>query len=96
MTSRRDEIDAAVAAYNATGRKPPLKAVDARQLLTIMFADADVCCRNLDSLWAEGFSAGLLVQLLHNLIETGLVSKERGKGSAPNIYRLHLPPQAQQ
>ena len=91
---RRDEVAAAVGAYNATGRKP-LLADDATRLLTIMFADADVCQRNLDSLVAEGFSRGNLVRLLRALVEAGLVSKERGVSRAPNIYRLHLPPRRQ-
>jgi len=94
MTSRRDEIAAAVAAHITTHRRPWLTS-DATRLLTIMFADADVCRRNLDSLEAEGFTRGTLVRLLRDLSKAGLVSKERGVGRAPNTYRLQLPPQAQ-
>ena len=57
-----------------------------------MFADADQCQRNQESLMAAGFSGGTLVQLRDDLIDAGLVSKERGKSRAPNTYRLHLPP----
>ena len=91
---RRDEITAAVAAHIATHRRPWLTP-DATRLLTIMFAEADVCQRNLDSLVAEGFSRGNLVRLLRDLIEAGLVSKERGVSRAPNTYRLHLSPRRQ-
>jgi hypothetical protein len=94
MTSRRDEIIAAVATHNAAGRTP-LLAAGALRLLTVMFADADVCRRNQESLMAEGFSSGTLVLLLQILIEAGFVSKERGVGRAPNTYRLHLPPRRQ-
>ena len=94
MTSRRDDIADAVAAHIATHRRPWLTS-EATRLLTIMFADADVCQRNLDSLAAEGFSRSTLVRLLRDLIKAGLVSKEQGKGSASNTYRLQLPLQAQ-
>jgi hypothetical protein len=87
----QEEIAAAVGAYNAAGRRPPLEAADATRLLTVMFADADICQRNRDSLVAEGFSRGTFAQVLRILIEAGLVTKERGRGSAPNTYRLHLP-----
>jgi hypothetical protein len=94
MTSRRDEITAAVAAHIAAHRRPWLTS-EATRLLAIMFADADVCQRNLDSLAAERFARGALLQLLRDLSEAGLVSKEQGKGSASNTYHLHLPPRAQ-
>jgi hypothetical protein len=87
-----DEVAAAIAASNATGRQPPLEAADAMRLLTAMFADADVCQRNLESLMAAGFSRGTLVRLLRVLIETGLVSKDRRGSRAPNTYHLILPP----
>jgi hypothetical protein len=91
----REEIAAAIGAYNATGRRPLLLA-DVIRLLTVMFAEADICQRNQDSLAAEGFSRGALVRLLQALVETGLVSKERGANRrAPNTYRLHLPPRSQ-
>jgi hypothetical protein len=90
----QEEIAAALGAYNATGRRQ-LPVADAIRLLTVMFADADICQRNPDSLVAEGFSRGALVQLLRGLVETGLVSKERRTGNASNTYRLYLPPRRQ-
>ena len=83
----RDEIAAAIGAHNAPGQKP-LAAADAERLLTVMFADADICRRNLDSLIAEGFTRKTLDQLLRLLVEAGLVSKQRGTSRAPNTYRL--------
>jgi hypothetical protein len=91
---RQGDIEAALAAHTATHRRPWLTP-DAKRLLTAMFAEADVCQRNQESLMAEGFSRGILVQLLRDLIEVGLVSKERGVSRAPNTYRLHLPPRVQ-
>jgi hypothetical protein len=87
----QEGIAAAIGAYNATGRRQLLTA-DVIRLLAVMFADGDVCRRNLDSLATEGFSKGALVRLLRVLVETGLVSKERGISRTPNSYRLHLPP----
>ena len=60
MTSRGDDITDAVAAHIATHRRPWLTS-EATRLLTTMFADADVCQRNLDSLAAEGFTGGALL-----------------------------------
>jgi hypothetical protein len=90
-----DDVAAAIGAYNGT-RRDPLRVADAIRLLRVMFADADVCQRNLDSLRAEGFTHGTLTPLLRALVETGLVSKERGaKRRDPNTYHLHLPPRRQ-
>jgi hypothetical protein len=90
----REVIAAAIGAYNATGRRQ-LLITDLLRLLTVMFADADICKRNLDSLAAEGFSRGTLVRLLRVLVETGLVSKGRGISRAPNTYHLLLLPRRQ-
>jgi hypothetical protein len=90
----QEEIAAALGAYNATGRRQ-LPMADVIRLLTVMFADADVCQRNQDSLAAEGFSRGALSRLLQGLVESCLVSKDRGVSRAPNTYRLHLPPRRQ-
>jgi hypothetical protein len=89
--SRQDEIAAAVAAHNAANREP-LLTPDAARLLAAMFAETDVCRRNRESLASEGFSRGTLALLLHDLSEAGFLTKTRGVGSAPNTYRLHLPP----
>jgi hypothetical protein len=90
---RRDEVAAAVSAY--APRRRPLLADDAIRLLDAMFADTDVCRRNLESLIAEGFSRDTLALLLQILIKAGFVSKERGVGRAPNTYRLLQPPRRQ-
>ena len=91
---RRDEIDAAVAAYNAAGQEPllPSKAV---HLLAVMFADADIYQRNLDSLAGKGVGWNTISRLLRLLIEAGFLSKEQGRGQRPNAFRLHLPPRRQ-
>ena len=88
---RRDDIAAAVAAYNVAGRGPLLPPA-ATRLLTVMFADADVCQRSIVSLAQEGFDQRNLLRLLVRLIAAGLVSKQPGAGSLPNVYLLHLPP----
>ena len=92
MPSRQDEIAAAVAAYNATNPESLLPPQAAR-LLAVMFADADTCQRNLDSLMREGFNQRRLLRLLDLLAEAGFLSKVRSpRRSQPNTYRLHLPP----
>jgi hypothetical protein len=88
---RRDDIAAAVAAYNVAAPRPLLPPAAAR-LLTVMFADADVCQRSLASLAQEGFEGRTLLRLLARLIAAGLVSKQPGLGSLPNVYLLHLAP----
>jgi hypothetical protein len=57
-----------------------------------MFADADTCRRNLDSLAGEGFNRGTLLQLLKRLEVAGFLIKQRGAGRTPNTYHLHLAP----
>ena len=88
---RRDEIDAAVAAYDQANPRAPLGPIAARLLIT-MFPRRDVCQRSLDDLARAGFDRRGVVRLLHALIEAGFLSKQPGQGRAPNIYRLHLPP----
>jgi hypothetical protein len=94
LPSNRD-IQAAIAAYNATdpeGLLPP----DAARLLAVMFRRSSVCQRSQDDLAAEGFDRRAIPHLLRALVEAGFLSKERrfGKG-AINVYHLHLPPQVQ-
>jgi hypothetical protein len=87
------DIAAAIAANNSsTDPDALLLSPRAVRLLTIMFADADVCQRNLDSLVREGFNLGTLLRFLKNLSDAGFISIQRG---APNTYRLHLPPRRQ-
>ena len=88
--SRRTEIAAAIAAYNVASR-PPVPST-ATRLLAVMFADADVCQRSLESLAQEGFDRTVVVRLLRRLLEAGFLSKQRGQGRDPTTYRLHLPP----
>jgi hypothetical protein len=87
---RRDDIAAAVAAYKIAGRRPLLPPATTG-LLTVMFADADVCQRSTASLAQEGFDRRTILRLLARLIAAGLVSKQPGLGSLPNVYLLHLP-----
>jgi hypothetical protein len=88
---RRDDIVAAVAAYDRADPSAPLPRNTAR-LLAAMFASEDVCQRSLDDIAAEGFARSRLPVLLRRLVEVGLLSRERGSARAPDIYRLHLPP----
>jgi hypothetical protein len=91
---RRDEIAAAVAAYDAANPFTPLPR-NARQLLLAMFPAGDVCQRSLDAIAADGFSRRHLPGTLHRLSRAGFLSWERGAGASPSIYRLHLPPRRQ-
>ena len=84
-----DEVAAAIRAHPGMGRRQ-LLAADAIRLLTVMFANADVCNSNLDSLTAAGFSRATVIRLLRAFVDTGLVAKERGAGR-PNTYRLLMP-----
>jgi hypothetical protein len=88
---RKREIEAAIAAYNATDPEALLPP-EAGRLLTVMFRRGGVCQRALDDLAAEGFDRRTLPHLLRALVEAGFLSKERrfGKG-AINVYHLHLP-----
>ena len=88
---RRDEIVAAVTAYNVAPRGPTVPPA-ATSLLTVMFADADVCQRSLESLAQRGFDRTIVVRLLRRLQEAGFLSKQRGPGRDPTTYCLHLPP----
>ena len=88
---RKRDIEAAVAAHNASDREPHLSPAAVR-LLATMFRHAAVCQRSLDDLAAEGIDRRAVSRLLRALVETGFLSKQRGQGRAPNIYRRHLPP----
>jgi hypothetical protein len=92
LPSRRD-IEAAIAAYNASDPEMLLPPETA-QLLSVMFHRSSVCQRRLDDLAAEGFDRPTLPRLLRALGDAGFLSKERGHG-VPNTYRLTLPPQRQ-
>jgi hypothetical protein len=91
LPSRRD-IEAAVAAYNATD-PAMLLPPEAGQLLAVMFRRSSLCQRRLEDLAAEGFDRRVLPYLLRALREAGFLSKERHPaGGAINIYHLHVPP----
>ena len=94
---RKRDIEAAIAAHNSTNdRGLQLLPSDAVRLLAAMFPRSSVCQRSLDDLAAKGFDRRTLRHLLRALVEAGFLSKDRRHGRrAPNVYRLHLPPQRQ-
>jgi len=87
---RRDEIAAAVAAYDRANPDAPLPP-NAKRLLAVMFAAGDTCHPSLEALAGEGFSRGGVTKTLQRLLAAGLLSKERSWGRNTNGYRLHLP-----
>jgi hypothetical protein len=93
LPSKRD-IQAAIAAYNSTGKRelPP----EAVRLLAVMFPETDVCQRSVGSFLAEGFDKAAVIRLLRALTTAGFVSRERpGRQGVVPTYRLHLPPRRQ-
>lgn len=89
---RRDDIEAAIAAYNTAEQMVALPP-EAARLLTVMFPQGDVCQRSLASLVAEGFERRTARWLLQALIRTGFLSmEEKDARRTTNVYRLHLPP----
>jgi hypothetical protein len=88
---RRDDIAAAVAAYDRDHPDAPLPR-NAGRLLAVMFPSEDVCQRSLDAIAGEGFDRARLPAILRRLVEAGLLSRHQGSGVVPNAYRLHLPP----
>ena len=89
--SLRDEIAAAVAAYDRTNSLSPLPR-NTVQLLAAMFPSENLCQRSLQDLAAEGFDRKRLAANLRRLAEAGFLSRTPGSGVVPDIYRLHLPP----
>ena len=87
---RRDEITAAVAAYDRDHPDAPLPRNTVR-LLTVMFPSEDVCHRSLDAIAAEGLNRTTLPATLRRLVEARLLSRRQGSGAVPNTYHLHLP-----
>jgi hypothetical protein len=90
MTPRREEIEAAVAAYDRANPLAPLPPAAVR-LLAAMFPTEDVCHRSLEALMAEGFTR-TLPRTLRRLEAAGFLSRQRGSAAIPDTYRLHLPP----
>jgi hypothetical protein len=91
---RKREIEAAIAAHNGADLEPTLPP-ETVHLLAVMFTDADICQRPLDSLVGEGFSRRRILRLLDMLGEAGFLTKQRRVGQGPNTYHLHLPPRRQ-
>jgi hypothetical protein len=87
---RRDDIVAAVAAYDSANPNAPLPRHAAR-LLAAMFPSDDVCQRSQEAIAAEGFSRDRLPATLRRLVEAGFLSRHR-VAQVPDTYRLHLPP----
>jgi hypothetical protein len=88
MTSRREAIEAAVAAYGKANPLTPLPR-NAARLLVVMFSAEDVCQRSLEDLAGEGFSKNRLPIALRRLVG-GLLTRHWVAG-VPDLYRLHLP-----
>jgi hypothetical protein len=87
---RKREIEAAIAAYNATDPEALLPP-EAARLLAVMFRRSSMCQRSLEDLAGEGFDRMKLPRLLRALIEAGFLSPT-GERAYPATYRLHLPP----
>jgi hypothetical protein len=62
------------------------------RLLAAMFPIEDLCQRGLDEIATESFSRKNLTAPLRRLIAARFLSRAPGSGSAPDTYRLHLPP----
>ncbi len=87
---RRDAIAAAVAAYDHAAEGPLPR--NAARLLAAMFPADDVCQRSQEEIAAEGFGRDSLPRALRCLEKAGLLSRQRGAGRVPDLFRLHLPP----
>jgi hypothetical protein len=88
---RRDEIAAAVAAYDRANPLTPLPR-NAVRLLAAMFPSGDMCQRSLDAIAGEGFDRKRLPGTLKRLIDAGFLSRQLSSGILPSTYHLHLPP----
>ena len=88
-SSRIENIEAAVAAYDSANPKARLPRNTAR-LLAVMFPTEDVCQRSQEALAVEGFSRDRLPAMLRRLVEAGFLSRHR-VAQVPDTYRLHLP-----
>jgi len=76
---RRDEIAAAVAAYDDAVAPLPRDAV---RLLCAMFPAEDVCQRSLDAIAKDGFDRRHLLRVLRRLVDAGFLSREPGSGGS--------------
>ena len=87
---RRDDIAAAVAAYDAAHPAAPLPRNTAR-VLAVMFPSGDVCQQSLKAIVGEGFGRTRLRATLWRLIEAGFLSRHLGSDVVSHTYQLHLP-----
>jgi hypothetical protein len=90
---RKRDIEAAVAAHNATdGPKQLPLPPEAARLLTVMFPRHSVCECSLGDLVAKGFDERTARLLLRALGDAGFLSKEVNRRGLIATYHLHLPP----
>ena len=88
---RRDAIAAAVVAYdraNPEARLPRTAAL----LLAAMFPSEDVCQKSQDDIAGEEFNRASMPGFLRRLEKAGFLTRQRGSGPVPDLFRLHLPP----
>ena len=76
---RRDDIVAAVAAYDSANPSAPLPRNTAR-LLVVMFPCEDVCQRSLQAIAEEGFNRKNLSSVAKHPVEAGFLSGQPGSG----------------
>jgi hypothetical protein len=88
---RRDDIVAAVAAYDSAHPGATLPR-NAARLLAVMFASDDMYQCSLQAIAEEGFPRKSLPDMLKRLVEAGFLSRQQGTSRIPDTYRLHLPP----
>jgi hypothetical protein len=91
LPTDRHDIEAVVAAYDRANPDERLPR-QATRLLAIIFPSEDICRRSLDDIAAEAeCDRARLPRALRRLVEAQLLSRERGSGTVPHTYRLHLP-----
>jgi hypothetical protein len=89
---RRDEIEAAIAAYNSADRERFVLPPEAARLLVIMFPRDTVCrCSVTNLATTGGFDRNAVRKLLISLAHAGFLTKEGPSGTMAT-YHLHLPP----
>ena len=92
---RREEIEAAIAAYNDDDRQRLLLPPEAARLLATMFPRVTVYRGTVARLVEEGSNRRTVIRLLDGLVEAGFLSKEAGRPGVSGVYHLHLPPRRQ-
>ena len=89
---RKEEIEAAVAAYNSADRERFVLPPETARLLAVMFPRDTVCRCSVRSLATTGgFDRSAVRKLLISLAAAGFLTKE-GPSGAIATYHLHLPP----